>query len=259
MNPTGTPWTVQPARRPEVALRLFCLPYAGGGASVFRGWADALSAHIDVCPIQLPGHESRLREKPFDSVPPLVKALAEALQPELDRPFALFGHSMGAVIGFELARYLRCEYQLVPCHLFVSGHRAPHLADPEPPLYTLPTPAFIEGLMQRYNGIPTVILRDSELMQLFLPVLRADVTLLETYLYADDQPLDCPISAYGGLQDSRANAEALGAWQKHTRSAFNLRMFLGGHFFLQTDRELVLQTIKQELIQTLSLLETAHV
>ena len=258
MNQTGTPWIVQPARRPETALRLFCLPYAGGGASVFRGWADALSPQIDVCPIQLPGHESRLREKPFDSVQPLVKALANALQPELDRPFALFGHSMGAIICFELARYVRREHHRLPCHLFVSGRRAPHLTDPDPPLYTLPDPAFIEGLILRYNGIPAVILQDSELMQLFLPVLRADVTLLETYLCADDRPLDCPISAYGGLQDSRANAEALGAWQKHTRGAFSLKMFLGGHFFLQTDRELVLQTINQELVQTLGLLETAH-
>jgi medium-chain acyl-[acyl-carrier-protein] hydrolase len=259
MNQVVTPWIVQSAKRTDAALRLFCFPYAGGGASVFRGWPVTLSPQIDVCPIQLPGHENRLREKPFDNVFTLVKALADALQPELGTPFALFGHSMGAVIGFELARHLRREYGLAPCHLFVSGRRAPHLADPGPPLHRLPAPAFIEGLRQRYNGIPAVILQDEELMRLFLPVLRADVTLLETYQYMDDDLLDCPISAYGGLRDSRAGAEAMEAWQAQTRGAFSLRMFLGGHFFLQTDRELVLQTLNQELVQTLSGLEAARV
>jgi medium-chain acyl-[acyl-carrier-protein] hydrolase len=167
-----------------------------------------------------------------------------------------FGHSLGALIAFELAGCLRQSYNCSPAYLFVSGNRAPHLLGREAPLHLLPDRHFIDELKHRFNGIPQVILDDPELLQLFLPTLRADLTLLETYVYQPGPPLDCPISAYGGLQDHWADPPTIEAWRPYTQSAFNSRMFPGGHFYLQTERTALLQNIVKELAHVSPCLET---
>ena len=182
----------------------------------------------------------------------LVGPLADAVLPGLDRPFAIFGHSMGALIGFELARRLRRLGAPEPVHLFFSARRAPHVPDPRPPLHTLPDHDLVAQLTQRYNGMPRAVLESPELLRMFVPVIRADLTLTETYDYRPEEPLACPISAFGGLDDGAVTRDDLSAWGDQTRGSFTLRMLPGGHFFLQTLRKRLLSAIVADLTGTLT-------
>jgi len=177
---------------------------------------------------------------------PLVQALAEAILPFLDRPFAFFGHSMGAMISFELARILRRSPGLKLAHLFVSGRVAPHIIEDDRHTHELPEPEFIEEL-RRLNGTPIEALEHPELMQLMTPLLRADFSVVGTYTYLPDLPLSCPITALGGLQDSEVSREQLEAWREHTTASFSLHMFPGDHFYLNTERPLLLRVLSRKL------------
>ncbi len=243
---TFNAWATCPKPNTQAHLRLFCFPYAGGGASMFSTWSDNLPAEIEVYAIQLPGRESRLMEPPFTRLSPLVQTLAYFLYPYLQKPFAFFGHSMGSLISFELARYLRREQGLAPMHLFVSGHRAPQIPDPNPPIHQLPETAFIEKL-RKLNGTPELVIRNTELMQHVLPVLLADFAICETYVYSPEKPLTCSISALGGLQDGEASHGDLLAWRAQTQSFFTLHMLPGNHFFLHSARASLLRAISLEL------------
>jgi medium-chain acyl-[acyl-carrier-protein] hydrolase len=228
-------------------VRLFCLPYAGSGASVYRPWADALPDTIEVCAVQLPGRENRLREPPFTAMSALVTTLTQELLPWLDRPFALFGHSMGAWISFELARALQQNHSQVPVHLFVSGRHAPQLPSRTPPIYTLPDAAFLAGVRDHYGGMPAAILDDAELLAFFLPLLRADITLVQTHTYIAGPLLTCPIAAFGGEQDPTVWHTELAGWYTQTRASFALHMFPGGHFYIKPAPRVLFQTIAQLL------------
>jgi medium-chain acyl-[acyl-carrier-protein] hydrolase len=241
------PWVIYPKPQPQARLRLFCFPYAGGGASIFRSWPEGLPDEIEVCAVQLPGRERRLREPPETRLAPLVDALAHALRPTMHLPFALFGHSMGALIAFDLARRLRQQGGPRPLQVFISARRAAHLPSTDPPIHQLPTAAFLEQLQQRYNAIPPAVLAEKELMDLFLPTLRADFAIHETYVYQADAPLSCPLAAFGGLQDRRVDRDSLEAWGEQTRNRFSLRMFPGDHFFLQSARGQLLQALCEDL------------
>jgi medium-chain acyl-[acyl-carrier-protein] hydrolase len=241
------PWMSFPNPNPQAQLRLFCFPYAGGGTAAYFPWAKLLPPEIALCSIRLPGRESRLRETPYVRMEPLVRDLAAALAPYLDRPYAFFGHSMGALIAFELARYLRREKMAEPLHLFASGHRAPQMPDPEPPLYLLPDDEFVRAMGERYDGIPQPILQSAELLELFLPVMRADATILDTYVYADEPPLACPISVYGGSDDPSVSRSELDGWRRQTQGACRLTTFVGGHFFLRSAQTQVVQNLSDEL------------
>src|SRR4051812_36705935 len=181
-------WIAYRTPDPQARLRLFCFPYAGGSASIYRAWGSQLPSEIEVCPIQLPGRETHLMRKPFQQLRPLVDALALAIFPYLNKPFAIFGHSMGALIGFELVRHVRRLYGLEPCHLFVSGHRAPQLPDPHQPIYFLPDEE-LKNELQRIGGTPEDVLLNTELLQVMFPLLRADFEVSETYRYLPEQPL----------------------------------------------------------------------
>jgi medium-chain acyl-[acyl-carrier-protein] hydrolase len=238
------PWISYRQSGPKTRLRLFCFPYAGAGALIFRTWSDALPPDVEVCPVQLPGRGTRLAERPFTRLSPLVEALAQALAPILDRPFAFFGHSLGALVSFELARQIRRQYGVHPVRFFVSAGRAPHIPHRVPPIHTLPDKEFLTEL-HRLNGTASELLDHEELMEIMLPLLRADFALYETYVYLAEPPLDCPISAFGGLQDHRVCKSDLEAWRAHTSGSFSLRMFPGDHFFLK--QPLLLQALSQEL------------
>jgi medium-chain acyl-[acyl-carrier-protein] hydrolase len=219
---------------PNARLRLLCFPYAGGGVSVFRTWPELLPADLEVWAIQLPGRDGRMREPIPETVQAVAAAAADGLVPHLDTPFACFGHSMGALIAFEFARQLRRRGDPGPTHLFASARRAPQLPQRDAALHTLPDALFLEELRQRYNGIPAAILAEPELLKLFLPMLRADFKMIETYQYAAEAPLACPITALGGDQDGLATPEDLAAWRAQTHGAFNQMQLPGGHFYLQT-------------------------
>ncbi|MBD1902832.1 thioesterase II family protein [Trichocoleus sp. DQ-A3] len=235
-----------PKPNPLSSLRLFCFPYAGGGALNFRTWSQGLPVGVEVCAVELPGRGKRILEAPFTQALPLVQAIAHALLPYLDKPFAFFGHSMGALVSFEVARLLRREYGMSPVHLFVSGRSAPQLPLQEPPIHSLPQPAFIEEL-RRLNGTPKAVLENVELMELLLPILRADFAVLETYVYAAEPPLQCPITAFGGLQDVKVSVDRLEAWRQQTSAKFSLQMLPGDHFFVQSAQPLLLQFLSREL------------
>ncbi len=244
----GTLGSWIPGRKPgpQTRLRLFCFPYAGGSASIFRVWPSALPADIEACPIQLPGRGNRLRERPFTDLSSLIEVLAQTLSSLLDKPFAIFGHSLGALVGFELARQFRRQYGVSPARLFVSAGCAPQTPRRGSPIHTLPAKEFLAEV-RRLNGIPKEVLEHEELMEIVIPLLRADFALYETYVYSAEPPLNCPISAFGGLQDSKVTRSDLEAWRDQTTRAFSLRMLPGDHFFLNTTQPLLLQMLSEEL------------
>jgi medium-chain acyl-[acyl-carrier-protein] hydrolase len=244
----ANPWVKLPSLSQHARLLLFCFPYAGGSARIFDGWQNAFPKTIAVCPIQYPGRGNRLREKANERIEPLVEKIAESLMLLLDRPFAFFGHSMGAMISFELARYLRRKISLLPVHLFLSGCRALQFPDREAATYDLAEPDFIKEL-RRLNGTPAEVLEDPELMQLVLPTLRADFALVQTYDYVSEPPLPCAMSIYCGSEDQILSREDLEGWREQTTGVFSLRMFQGDHFYLHTASEHLLRTLNQELRQ----------
>lgn len=244
-------WIRYRQSRQHAQLRLFCFPYAGGSASIFRNWSEHLPPGIEVWPVQLPGRENRSMEEPFSHMSALIECLGPALLPCFDKPYAFFGHSMGATICFELARYVRQKgHSLAPVHLYVSGHRAPQIPDPNPPTYHLPEPEFIADL-RRLKGTPEEVLQNAELLQFLLPLLRADFALSQAYLYTPEQPLSCSISAFCGLRDTESSREEIEGWRKQTSTSFNLHLLNGDHFFLHKEQNTLMQILSQELMKDL--------
>ncbi|MEJ2692181.1 MAG: alpha/beta fold hydrolase [Candidatus Thiodiazotropha sp.] len=232
-------------------LRLFCIPHAGGGVQSFLDWDKEFLPQISVCPVHLPGRGKRLVEPAYTCMEELIEGLLYALQSKLDKPFALFGHSMGALVAFELARALRRRFGVEPEWLFVSSHRAPHVMTGDKPIYALPDNAFIDAV-KSYNGLPRELLVNSELMDLVLPILRADFELCDRYFCVDDVPLKSPIAAFGGLYDPKVKLDLLAAWCDHTRGEFAVSLLDGDHFYHQTQRRTLIRRIEVLLEQTLS-------
>lgn len=239
-------WITRPAPNPNATLRLFCLPYAGGGSVIFHHWPQELSAAIEVCTVKLPGRENRITESPFVSMTPLVQALAEGLAPHLDRPFALFGHSLGGLIGYELVHELKRQQRPAPVHLIVSASRAPHLPLRRSPIHDLPVEAFIDRLRD-YAGTPEQILENSALMDLLMPVLRADFAISETYQSMVQTPVACPITAFCGSRDNIVYSEDVQAWQPYTRNTFILHTIAEDHFFINSARSELIAKVGQTL------------
>jgi medium-chain acyl-[acyl-carrier-protein] hydrolase len=237
-------WIVRPRRNPRAALRLICFPYAGGGASVFRTWPDALPGDVEVLAVESPGRETRSRERPFEQLAALVTSLTDAIGAQLDAPFAIFGHSLGSLIGFAFARELRRRGLRAPVHLFASGRRAPQIPDCEQ-VHAMSDPELCTWLRQ-LGGMPDVLFEEPELMAYFLPILRADVAVNDVVI-ADEPPLSCPITAMGGISDERVPIDFLDAWRDQTAAAFDREIFAGGHFFLQTARAEFLGSLARRL------------
>ena len=242
---TGVAWIARARPHPAARLRLFCFPPAGGGDALFRAWWQGLPADVEVCGIQLPGRDLRRREPPITRITPLVQALADALGPELARPYALFGHSTGARVAFELARERRRRDQPGPAVLVVSGRPAPHCPERDP-MHALAAEPLIARL-RRLGGTPEAVLREPELMAMFLPIVRADLEVNEVEAHRPEPPLGCPIVAFGGAHDERCRRDELAAWREHTRGAFTLELFPGGHFFVQTAGQALLAALGRAL------------
>ena len=246
--PPASNWVAPAKPRPSASLRLFCLPYAGGDASIFSAWPDGLPASVEVCPILLPGRAARFAEPLVGNMALLVEAILQSLTDWTDRPFALFGHSTGALVAFELARRLEREGR-VPAHLFVSGCGAPHL----PPgrlrqIHDLPDGEFLDQL-RALGGMPDALLANSELRSLVLPILRADFKLTETYRYAAGVPLRCPVTAFTGRRDRFVGPQSAEAWRGQTRGAFALYTLPSDHLFPISDRQLLLQILSSKLAE----------
>jgi surfactin synthase thioesterase subunit len=224
------------------------VPYAGGGAAAFRLWATGLPSTVDVVVAQLPGRESRLAERPLMTIDAMVHDLLLATRAHPELPTAIMGHSMGAVVAFELAHALRSAGLASPLHLFVSASRPPRLRDDGlPPLHVMADDDLVAEIDRRYGGIPAAVRQHRELMDLLLPMLRADITALETYTRRDRQPLSCPITAFAGTRDPRAMPSSMDAWSEETTGPFDARVFDGDHFFLNAHREALMAAVLKAL------------
>lgn len=243
---TFNSWVTCSKPNPQAKLRLFCLPYAGGSAMVFRTWADDLPPTIEVCPLELPGRGRQMNLPPYTKMQPLVREIAQNLIPYLDKPFAIFGHSMGGLVSFELTRLLRSDYNLTPLYLFISARNAPQLPPTKRPIYNLPDAEFWQEI-RNFNGTPDDVIENQDIIQLFLPILRADFTVLDTYIYTNQLPLNCPISVFGGLQDKEFTDYQLEAWREQTTASFSLQLLEGNHFFIRSNQNILLRSISQQL------------
>ena len=226
-----SPWLSLTTVPADHRTNVFCFPFAGGGASFYRAWRPLAPATIALCPLQPPGREERFGEPPFASMPPLVQAASDAVLPFLSRPYALLGHSMGALACFEIVHELRARGAPVPVHLFVSGAPAPQLASLIPPIYDLPEDRLFDAV-RRYGGLPDEVWRSRELLDLLVPRLRADLAVTGTYVYAERPPLTCPITAFGGDADPVVPPASVEAWREQTLSSSRCEILPGGHFFI---------------------------
>lgn len=240
--------TIAPVR--AGSLRLFCFPYAGGSAQVFRSWQRHLPGEVVLSLVNLPGRGRRIGEPSYRRLMPMVSEIADAIIPELQTDCVFWGHSMGAMISFELARELRRRGRPGPLGLLVSGRTAPQVPDTDPPNYDLPEQEFLAEL-KRLNGTPKELLEDPELMELFLPAIRADFELVETHAYETGEPLACPFYVYGGLQDISVPVASLRAWQKQTTGKCTVRMFPGDHFFIHSCAADVVHALRRDLLTLL--------
>jgi medium-chain acyl-[acyl-carrier-protein] hydrolase len=229
-----------------VRQRLFCFPYAGAGAAVFQAWPDQLPSDVELCVPCLPGRDARALEPPAADMAALVASLAQEMHPWLGVPYALFGHSMGAFIAFDLAHELSALGR-PPAHLFVSAQRGPSLPYSARPIYALPDKEFLAGILERYENIPPQILEQKDFMAVLLRRFRADFALVEAYKYWAKNRLACPITTFGGADDRQIASEQLRAWETETSNRFRLHLLPGGHFFLHDCRAEMLALIQAEL------------
>lgn len=240
---SGTPgasrWFTTPRPQPGARWRLICLPHAGAGASTYFAWGSALQpAGIEVRAVQYPGRENRLGDPLISNAPAMVAALADHW-PALagTGACALYGHSMGALLGFELAVELaRRGATNLPQHLFLSGRNPPPAPPKLPPLGPLPDAEFLAGVAQRYGNLPAALLADPEMRALLTPILRADFRLVDDYVGQPSVQIDAPLTILGGTQDPFTTAAELAEWRHHTRAACRVLHFDGDHFFPQKMR-----------------------
>jgi len=222
--------------------RLFCLPYAGGGAGVFRAWSPILAPDIELVAVQLPGREGRLREPSFASIEEIVAAVLPLVVRASDLPYALFGHSMGALIAYALTVALEREGQRAPAHLFLSARRPPDEPDPESPLHGLPEAQFLDVIQTRYGAIPEAVLQEPDLLALLLPTLRADIGAIERFPLSS-QRVRCPVHVFGGARDRHPAPAQLAGWQRVAEQPVRVRLFEGDHFYLAAQREALVADI----------------
>jgi medium-chain acyl-[acyl-carrier-protein] hydrolase len=234
----------------EASLSLFCLPYAGGSAQAYREWKRYFPSAIDLCLVHLPGRGKLLQEKPFTDMETLVQSLADRIEEEVRPLFAFYGHSMGALISFELARELFRRRRTLPKRLFLSGRRAPHLPSFRPTTFNLSHDEFVEEI-KRLNGTPKEVLNDAEMREFLLPIMRADFRIVDSYKYRPGTRLPCPISVYGGTQDEDVPLEDLHAWQEQTSDACTVTMLPGDHFFIQKPEWKFLSVLRANVLAAL--------
>lgn len=248
-----SPWLVRfgVENAEPVRMRLFCFYYAGGVASIFRSWQGSLPEGIELLAVQLPGREYRLAEPLLTNAREIAPALADVLSPLLDVPYVFFGHSMGVLIGFDVIRILRARGLREPELLIASGRNAPQFRWRDAGLEQLPDEAFIAAVRD-YNGTPEALLAEESLRDLWLPRLRADLTISATYEYVEQRPLDCPIVVLVGEEDGLVSDAGLNGWLSQTTGGVRFFQYPGNHFFLHSAERLVLAKVHAELTDQLA-------
>jgi surfactin synthase thioesterase subunit len=236
---------------PDAQVRLFCFPFAGGSAAVFAGWGEKLKPGMEVWAAQPRGRGSRFYEKPHPSVDEMVQDYLQILRAHLDLPFAFYGHSLGGLLAFRLIQQLAAEGLPLPTHFFVGACAPPVVGLTHSPISHLPDEGFVTAVQERYSGIPESVLREPELMEMFLPALKADFTAHETFDRSQITQIDCPVTALAGHDDPMVTHTLMREWRRHTKEFFELRIIPGDHFFLSTSGDLVLSTIREKMSDTL--------
>lgn len=247
-------WIIRTRKIENPRLRLFCLPYFAGGASIFNSWHEFLPDDVEVCAVQFPGREERGNEKAYDDVAELVKKMAEVMEPLLTAPIAFYAHSSGAGIALELARYLRKELDVTPTRFMVGGWRAPHLPSPfkfldlieESEVYKEKNIPNIKGHLRSLE-IPESVIENDDVFNEMLPALRADILLGKRYKYYEDTPLDCPLTAFAGTNDNVFSEDQIQEWKKHTSNSFSFKRVNGSHLFCRDNKEELLEILSVEL------------
>lgn len=237
--------------RPNARLRIFCFPHGGGGPQAYKDWAEKLPEDIEVYAINLPGRGNRRSEPFVRSMYHLTESIATALGPFLDKPYAFFGHSVGALVAYETASRIQSAGKLLPMRLYVSAHKAPHEAHEKYPMYTLPDAELI-GKICELGLVPDDVLQDTELLDFILPPLKADFEISETYTYQSCPPLPFGITALGGRDDPLLNEVDLLAWESYSTEPLTTRTYSGDHFYTVSRQDELLRDITHELEENLN-------
>ena len=237
-----SPWFFCYLPRPDAKARIFCFPHGGGGPQAYIDWAKKLPEEIEVMALCLPGRSMRFKETLLTKTDDIVSRVSEEITSYMDKPFAFFGHSTGALWAFETARELRKKRASTPFHLMVSALPAPDMLFTESPLYPLPDDE-LAHIITQWGLLPNEIIQNSELLDMILPPLRADFEASERYRYVDATQPDIPITAFGGKKDEQVPEHHLKAWAEYTSGDFSLKLFNGGHFYTETCQELVLESV----------------
>nr|WP_273545107.1 alpha/beta fold hydrolase [Heliomarina baculiformis] len=244
---TDEKWFLRPGARTNDGVRLFCFPCAGYGAAMYRPWINARPGVLDVYPVQPPGRANRLGEPAVASIPDLATRLAKAIAPLTDRPYAFFGHSFGATLAAFTCLELEREGCPVPVHLFLSARHPPNCPSPVSPMSHMSDDDFVSEINTRYGGIPEQILNEPDILAMLLPALRADIRSLELIEGQRVVDIPAPITTFGGLSDSIISADLIDYWQDWTSYGYRRMMFEGDHFFLDNQREALLDEIAETL------------
>ncbi|WP_328935783.1 MULTISPECIES: alpha/beta fold hydrolase [unclassified Streptomyces] len=243
-EPQSTLWIRRFQPRPTAPVRLVCLPHAGGSATFFAGLPAMLSPEVEVLAVQYPGRQDRRGEPFVESLDQLTRGVVDELLPLTDRPLALFGHSLGAMLAFEVARSLTAVGH-APSALFVSGRRAPSRQRPEYD-HALDDDGLLREI-RTLSGTDNRVFADEEILRMVLPAIRADFRIVENYRYAPGPPLDCPLTVFTGVDDPKVSADEAEAWREHTTDSFDLVTLTGGHFFLTAHQERLAEVITKGL------------
>jgi surfactin synthase thioesterase subunit len=241
-------WIAGQVGKIDTNIRLFCFGHAGSGGAFFHPWRTPLLPEIEVCPVVLPGREMRLGEEPYTLIDQVIEPLFSALLPLTGKPFALFGHSVGAIVAFELARRFTASYVPAPLCLFVSGRRAPWLPARRQPFFGIPDREFLAAV-GRMNGMRAELLEYPEVLELFLPSLRADFEMNDTYTFLPGPKLSCPVFAFAGDEDAEVHPSEMSAWADVTENQFRLRVFPGDHFYHKDAPPAIFSAIRQGIQQ----------
>ncbi|MCE2595214.1 alpha/beta fold hydrolase [Motilimonas cestriensis] len=239
-------WFHVPKPKVNPKLRLFCLSYAGGSSATYSPFADQLPNEVELVAVQLPGRGIRLSEAPYTNLSQLVVDLSKQMQPLLEVPYVVMGHSFGSRLGYELVQHFRMLQWPLPLHFIASGSKAPHYKNTDSPIHQLPEAAFIEKL-RSFGGTPDEILNNADFMEMLLPMLRADFAMVETHQSEIRPALDCDLSMFGGVNDEGVPQDKLLDWQLHFSGHISETLFEGGHFFIETHKALVIKSVKEKV------------